>query len=260
MEALARIRVLVQVRAVEVGEAVLVVREVRRHPVEDHADARLVQLVDEPHEVLGVAVAPGRREVAGRLVAPRAVERVLHDRQQLDVGEAETGDVLDELRREVAVAEHLARIVGRAPPRAEVHLVHRHRRVERVARRPRRHPLVVAPLVVELPDDGRGQRRLLGAERQRIGLLDAVAAVVRDDRVLVARAVARAGHEALPDAGARDGERGALDESQPFQSPITETDSAFGAHTEKVVPATPETVPGCEPSTEARLPCVPSEK
>ena len=62
----------------------------------------------------------------------------------------------------------------------------------------------------------------------------------------------------MPDAATA--ERGALDESQPFQSPITETDSAFGAHTENVVPATPPTVPGCEPSTDERLPWVPSEK
>ena len=56
------------------------------------------------------------------------------------------------------------------------------------------------------------------------------------------------------------GASGALDESQPFQSPITDTVSAFGAQTANVVPATPSTVPGCEPSTDARLPCVPSEK
>ena len=57
VEALARIGVLVEVRAVEVGEAVLVGREVRRHPVEDHADAALVQVIDEVHEVLRRAVA-----------------------------------------------------------------------------------------------------------------------------------------------------------------------------------------------------------
>ena len=44
VEALPRVGVLVQVRAVEVGQAVLVGREVRRHPVEDHADAVLVQV------------------------------------------------------------------------------------------------------------------------------------------------------------------------------------------------------------------------
>ncbi len=152
MESLARIGVLVQVRPVEVGEAVLVVGEVRRHPVEDHADARLVQLVDERHEVLGVAVAARRREVARRLVAPRAVERVLHDRQQLDVREAEPRDVLDERGGEIAVSEQPLGIVGRAPPRPEVDLVHRERRVEGVPGVASGHPVVVAPGVVELPD------------------------------------------------------------------------------------------------------------
>jgi hypothetical protein len=50
---LPRVRVLVEVRAVEEHEPVLVGGEVRGHPVEDDADARLVQLVDEVHQVLG---------------------------------------------------------------------------------------------------------------------------------------------------------------------------------------------------------------
>ena len=132
--ALARIGVLVEVRAVEETQAVRIPGEVRRHPVEDHADARLVQVVDEPHEVLRRAVARARREVAGALVAPRAVERVLHDRHQLDVGEAHALRVLGELGREVAVAEEAVGMIGRAHPGAEVHLVDRLRRVERVAR------------------------------------------------------------------------------------------------------------------------------
>ena len=98
MVPLARIGVLVEVRAVEVAQAVLVAGEVRRHPVEDHADPVLVQVVDEIHEVLRRAVARARREVAGHLVAPRAVERVLHDRHQLDVREAHALHVLGQRR------------------------------------------------------------------------------------------------------------------------------------------------------------------
>ena len=52
VEALLRVGVLVQVRAVEIGQAVFVVGKVRRHPVEDDADAVLVQVVDQVHEVL----------------------------------------------------------------------------------------------------------------------------------------------------------------------------------------------------------------
>ena len=77
MHALLRVGVLVEVGAVEVAEAVLVAREVRRHPVEDDADAALVQRIDQVHEILRRAEAAGRREVADRLVAPRAVERML---------------------------------------------------------------------------------------------------------------------------------------------------------------------------------------
>ena len=104
MRAAARVGVLVQVRPVEGGERPVVAREVRRHPVEDHADAALVQAVDEVAEVVGRAEARGRRVVAGHLVAPRAGERMLHHRQQLDVREAEVGDVVGELVGELAVA------------------------------------------------------------------------------------------------------------------------------------------------------------
>ena len=55
MLALARVGVLVQLRSVEPGQAPLVAGEVGRHPVEDHADAALVQLVDERPEVVGRA-------------------------------------------------------------------------------------------------------------------------------------------------------------------------------------------------------------
>jgi len=56
--ALPRVRVLVQMRPVEVGEPVRVPGEVGRHPVEEHADAALVQMVHEGHEVVRATEAP----------------------------------------------------------------------------------------------------------------------------------------------------------------------------------------------------------
>ena len=47
VRAAARVLVLVQRRAVEAREGELVAREVGRHPVEDHAEARAVEAVDE---------------------------------------------------------------------------------------------------------------------------------------------------------------------------------------------------------------------
>ena len=116
-----RVGVLVQRRAVEAGQRPLVLREVRGHPVDDDADAGLVQRVDQVAEVVGGAEARRRRVVRRDLVAPGAAERVLGDRHQLDVGEAQVLHVVDELRR---------RARGSASPcrhDAEVHLVDAHR-------------------------------------------------------------------------------------------------------------------------------------
>ncbi len=57
VEALPRVLVLIEVSAIEEREPMLVTRKVRGHPVEDHADATLVQVIDEIHEVLRRAIA-----------------------------------------------------------------------------------------------------------------------------------------------------------------------------------------------------------
>ncbi len=77
---------LVEVVAVEVHQALDVAAEAAGHPVQDDADVCLVALVHEVHEGRRVAIARGRRIVAGGLIAPGAVEGVLHDGHELDVG------------------------------------------------------------------------------------------------------------------------------------------------------------------------------
>ena len=83
-----RVGVLVERGAVELGQRPLVLGEVGGDPVDDDADAGLVQRVDEVAEVVGVPEPRGRGEVGRHLVAPRAAEGVLGDGQQLHVGEA----------------------------------------------------------------------------------------------------------------------------------------------------------------------------
>ena len=136
--AAAGVRVLVERQAVEPGEGERVAGEVPRHPVEDDADAGLVQPVDEVLEVVGGAEPRGGRVVPGDLVAPRRAVRVLHDGQQLDVGEPEVGDVVDQVLGQVAVRHALA-------PRAEVHLVDAHRALVRVAAGALVHPRACRP-------------------------------------------------------------------------------------------------------------------
>ena len=125
---------------------------------------------------------------------------MLHDRQQLDVREAEVERVVGELLRELAVGERAVVLERVAPPRAEVHLVDRHRLAVGLSRAAAREPLVVAPAVLGHVDDRRGLRRHLRRERERVRLqLDR--AVRLDDLELVALPRLGALDDGLPDAG-----------------------------------------------------------
>ena len=138
--AAAGVGVLVERGAVEARQRPLVLGEVRRHPVEDDADARLVEPVDEVTELVGGPEARGWCVVRRDLVAPARRVGVLGDRHQLDVGEAELADVGRQLVGELGVGETRA-------PRPEMHLVGRHRGVVRVSRATSVEPLVVGPLI-----------------------------------------------------------------------------------------------------------------
>ena len=65
---------------------------------------RLVQVVDQEPEAVGIAEAGGGGEVARHLVAPRRAVGMLGGGQQLDVGEAEVGHVVGEALGQLAVA------------------------------------------------------------------------------------------------------------------------------------------------------------
>src|SRR5439155_13341270 len=85
MLALTRVGVLVERRTIEPCQAVLVLREVTRYPVQNHAQARLMTRVDEQLEILGGTEPAGRCEKPEHLVSPRPGEGMFHHRQQLDV-------------------------------------------------------------------------------------------------------------------------------------------------------------------------------
>ena len=71
----------------------------------------------DPEQVLGRAVAAGGGEITRRLVAPGAVEGVLHDRQQLDVGNTqrlEVGDLLDDALKGTGMGDPGGGIAGEA--------------------------------------------------------------------------------------------------------------------------------------------------
>ena len=194
-----RVGVLVERRAVVAGEGAVVAREVGGHPVDDHAEAALVEVVDEPAEVVGVAEARGGRVEAGDLVAPRRLVGVLGHRHELDVGEPEGGGVVGERAAPARGRTGRGRRRGGATSRGAP----RRRSCGRAtgsasSRRAIHSPSCHSWLALE--HDARHAAGVLGELRHRVGAVDG-ATVGAGDRVLVRRAGADAGHEAAPHAG-----------------------------------------------------------
>src|SRR6266568_169126 len=123
MESEPPVGVLKQMSPVEVCEPMRVRREVRWHPIENYADAVLVQVIHEIHEILGRAVTRGRREISRRLVSPGREKRMLHDRQQLNMRETHTLHVICEFGRNLPITEWPIVLLWYPHPRSHVHFI-----------------------------------------------------------------------------------------------------------------------------------------
>jgi hypothetical protein len=62
MLALSRVGVLIEVRAIEVNEAMRIIGKVARDPIDEHSQTRLVTFVDQIFQIIRLAVAAGRGE------------------------------------------------------------------------------------------------------------------------------------------------------------------------------------------------------
>ena len=218
--------VLKQHVAVKGGEAVGVGAKTAGHPVHDHANASLVACIDKVHELLRVAVARRGGVVAGRLVAPGAIEGMLHQRHDLDMRVAHVAHVVHELYRQVVVGVELAALRGEgvhgagvvavlvglalrrvavALPRANMHLVDVKGLRHVVMAGASLEPCGIVPLIaVEGPQYARRSRRALGLKGVRIGLVE-LFALVGLDKVLVELALLCARNKAFPNSARMHG-------------------------------------------------------
>jgi hypothetical protein len=164
---------LVQGLAVEPRQRPLILGESVRDPVQQHADAGLVEFVHEVPEFVGVTEARRRGEVGRDLVAPGPAEGVFGHRHELHMGEAEPLDVSHQLLGQFAVAE--------ADPPGARSVLRRRSWASCADPCPARalHPFRVLEGVAGLHNAGGSQRRNLGAEGQGISLLDPVPGLVR---------------------------------------------------------------------------------
>ena len=212
--------------AVKSGKAVGIGTKAAGNPVHDHADASLVARIDKVHELLRVAVARRGGVVAGRLVAPGAVEGVFHERHDLDMRVAHVAHVVHELHRQVVVGVELAALRGEGIhgagvvavlvrlalrrvtvtlPRANMHLVDVERLRHVVMAGTALEPRGVVPLVaIEGPQHAGGTRRALGLKGIRIGLVE-LFALVGLDEVFIELALLGTRNKAFPNSARMHG-------------------------------------------------------
>ena len=200
----ARVGMRIDVRAVKKRKRVIVVRKMKPYPVEDHSEAVPVQVIHEIHEILRRAVAAGRGVKARRLIPPRVVKRVFHDRQQFHMSEPHPRKVLREFLRQFAVVQPAVALLGDTHPRTGMQLVDADRLVAGLALGTRRHPLPVAPAVFQGPHHRGGTGRFLVPKRHGITLVHAVTSMMRNDVVLVAVTGSRRRHKPRPHPGIPD--------------------------------------------------------
>ena len=168
--ALARIGMLVESGSIEVSETVRVLREMRRHPIDDHSDSVEVALIHEIHEVVRRAESRCGREVADHLVSPRSGKRMFRRRQQFDVRIPQPLHIFDQLKSEFAISGPFA--VWSAQPTLQMEFIDGHWLVQIVLAGAPLHPFAIAPLVIlNAGDDGRRLGRKLVRQPVRIGFL-----------------------------------------------------------------------------------------
>ena len=174
--------------AVELHKSVLVLREMRRHPVQDHADACSVRLINKILEAVRIAVTGGDAVITRDLIAPGPVVRMLHHRKQLHVGIAHLLHIGDQLVGKLLPVIEASVLM--TAPGACVDLINIHRGGIGIPPSPLLLPLLVLPGegAVNVPDPRSplppGRQGVLGIKGIGIGLIEAPA-VIRTDQELI---------------------------------------------------------------------------
>ena len=86
--------VFVEVRSIKIAESCFILWKMRRDPIQNHADALLMKVVDEIHEIGRRTKPAGRSKVTDDLVSPGTIERMFHDREKFDVRKTSVMDII----------------------------------------------------------------------------------------------------------------------------------------------------------------------
>ena len=176
------VRIFVERRSVIHPQAVIVECKMRRNEVKDHTDAGLMQAVDQHFQLLCGPVSGCRREIAGSLIAPASIERILGERHHLDVRVIVFLHIFNQRVRELLVGIPAVRVRRVRLEGPEMTLIDIERLV--IAARALVHPLLIVKcIVIHSPHNRRELRTKLHAESVRIAVLNSSVLPVDDEFV-----------------------------------------------------------------------------
>ena len=202
--AFSRIRVFIERLTVEVGKSVGILREVGRNPVEDDTDSLFMEVVHKVHEFLRGTVAGGWSIIAGNLIAPGTVIRMLRDSHELYMGVAHLFHIISQLMGgfHICIITFLLRAVF-LPPGTEMDFVDCHRGFYRIGFLSCLHPVCVIPLKSgDVLCDGGSSRPEFRMDRIRVSFEEDFS-LLSGDREFIELSEADTRNKCLVDSGVR---------------------------------------------------------
>src|SRR5438132_2597938 len=114
--ALARVHVFVKIGAIEFGQTMRVFREMRRHPIHDHANTGLMTAVDKMAKLVRFSEATGGRIIVCYLINPGTFEGMLRHWHQFDVGITNLAELRQKRIGSFEVTKETISLLRFAPP------------------------------------------------------------------------------------------------------------------------------------------------
>ena len=198
MFSFARVCMFIQVCPVKLNQPVPVFRKMRRNPVHNHADIRLVEFVNHISEVVGRTETRCRRKQPRNLISPRPVKRVFAYRQKFNVRKAHVHHIRHQRIGQLAIGQKFRNVFPFSAPRTEMNFINARRTVKAVISFAILHPLPVIPLVVvEVINDRRRLRAYFGIKCHRVAFRQNIA-FLRFNFILIEFALADIRNKDIP--------------------------------------------------------------
>ena len=186
---------------VKFSQAMGISCKMRRYPVQNHADSGLVQFIDQVHKILRCSVTGSRCIVAGHLISPGTVKRMLCNTHQFYMGILHLLQIFyDPVRKLPVIVESFGGTVVRMlHKRTDMAFIDCHRLFIHVLFVPGFHPLGISPVkACNIGDDRCRTRPVLRIIGKRICFVE-LSAIPCIDQELIHRSLFHAGNEQPPD-------------------------------------------------------------